>query len=60
MDNPWIEINSCSPPEGMIVNTKISDNDGDRKEQLMYRKGRLWFTRDNVYVYYTPTHWRKY
>lgn len=45
-------------PEGVVVLTKISDRSGDRNEQRLQRKGRLWFVPDgSMYVYYTPTHY---
>jgi hypothetical protein len=51
-----------SAPEGKPVMTKIDDGRGVRNEQIMTRKGRLWWipTADGcgMYVYYTPTHWR--
>ena len=53
----WNTTNFTHPPEGKIVNTKISDKDGERNEQKMYRKGNLWFCLDGTYVYYKPTHW---
>ena len=53
----WMPIESA--PEGTIVATKIDDENGCRNQQLLRRKGRLWwFTDGSMYVYYTPTHWR--
>lgn len=53
----WNKIQSTPPPEGTLVNTKISDKDGERNFQKMKFKNKLWFTDDGIYVYYTPTHW---
>lgn len=48
-------------PEGEEVETKIDDEHGERNVQKLIRRGNLWFTHptDGMYVYYTPTHWRK-
>jgi hypothetical protein len=57
-DQVWWPIDSA--PEGVVVNTKISDIGGDRNEQKLKRSGRLWFFPDgSMYVYYTPTHWQE-
>ncbi len=56
----WIETAKELPPEGEAVLTKISDEHGDRNEADLQRRGRLWFLPDSsMYVYYTPTHWRR-
>jgi hypothetical protein len=40
--------------------TKIDDERGVRNEQTLKRQGRLWFyPDDSMYVYYTPTHWKR-
>lgn len=58
---------STETPEGVVLLTKISDEDGERigseanasREQKLVRKGNLWFVPDmSSYVYYRPTHWR--
>lgn len=50
----WTSTKS-PPPEGVIVDTMISDISGERRKQRLYRKGRLWFIPDgSIYVYYTP------
>jgi len=47
-------------PEGILVDTKISDANGVRNKTRLVRKGNLWWTEDmKMYVYYWPTHWRK-
>ena len=46
-------------PEGKLVWTKIHDEDGPRNEAPLKRQGNLWFVANGeMYVYYTPTHWR--
>lgn len=56
---PWIALRHSLPAEGIIVDTKIDDENGSRNEQRLYRVGRLWFTEGGkMYVYYEPTHWR--
>ncbi len=61
MDRPWHPISLA--PVNEAVETKIDDEHGVRNEQVLTRKGRLWFTGTNdgvgMYVYYTPTHWRR-
>lgn len=55
----WTSTSNKLPPEGIIVNTKIDDNNGLRNEQKLKRVGGLWFLPDgDMYVYYTPTHWQ--
>ena len=47
-------------PEGESVETAIIGPEGERNVQPLVRKGRLWFFPDmSMYVYYTPTHWRR-
>jgi hypothetical protein len=59
MDNPWVRTIDHLPMAGIIVNTKIDDENGIRNEQELKIQGRLWFVPDgSMYVYYTPTHWR--
>ncbi|MCW4115648.1 hypothetical protein NPA31_011805 [Aurantimonas sp. MSK8Z-1] len=60
----WQPIESA--PEGVVVLTKIDDEHGERNVQELRKRTRepgktrpLWFTPDDeMYVYYTPTHWR--
>lgn len=62
----WSEISSVgrwTAPEGEEVMTKIDDaQGGERNVQKMMRRGNLWFINvgqpNEMYVYYTPTHWR--
>lgn len=51
----------CTPsPEGEVVMTWIDDVRGIRNAQPLKRRGSLWyFPDDSMYVYYTPTHWRR-
>jgi hypothetical protein len=56
----WRDARSDPPPDGEVVMTKIDDADGCRNEQPLKRMGRLWFFPDaSMYVYYTPTHWKR-
>jgi len=51
---------AADAPEGVIVETKIDDATGVRNVQTLRRSGKLWFDPDSgVYVYYTPTHFRR-
>lgn len=54
--NDWRPISTC--PQDRLVMTKIDDKDGARNEQPLRLSGRLFFAGD-MYVYYTPTHWRE-
>jgi hypothetical protein len=55
----WQPIETA--PEHIEVWTKIDDERGARNEAQLTRHGRLWYTHpiNGMYVYYTPTHWRK-
>ncbi len=56
----WIKVSDELPPEKEEVDTKIHDVHGCRNEQPLRRRGNLFFFPDwSMYVYYTPTHWRK-
>ncbi len=56
----WTPCLHHLPPEGEVVMTKIDDENGCRNGQELKRKGNLWFfPDDSMYVYYTPTHWRR-
>lgn len=51
----WLDIETA--PEGIVVKTKIHDENGSRNEQNLKRSGNLWFIPDgSMYVYYRPTH----
>lgn len=59
----WRTIDSA--PDGVVVETKIDDRNGERniarlrKYQRSAETRPLWFLADgSMYVYYTPTHWR--
>lgn len=55
----WISVKERLPEDGKVVETKISDQHGQRNNQRLKRMGRLWFLPNGgIYVYYTPTHWR--
>ena len=55
----WNKTATTLPPEGWPVMTKVDDEHGARNEQLLVRKGHLWFYPDaSMYVHYTPTHWK--
>lgn len=57
--NTWIRIKDQLPKEGLVVDTKIDDVDGIRNEQPLKRHQNIWFHPDGqMYVYYTPTHWK--
>lgn len=60
MENKWIKVSEQLPSEKEVVETKIDDSKGCRNVQKLYRYKNLWFFPDgSMYVYYTPTHWRK-
>lgn len=56
----WNKITETNLPEnGVVVDTKVDDEKGERNVQKLKRQGRLWFHADgSTYVYYTPTHWK--
>lgn len=49
-------------PENLKILTKIDDKYGVRNEQIMMRRGNLWYVNvgdpGEMYVYYVPTHWK--
>lgn len=56
----WIKVKDELPPEGEMVETKIDDKKGCRNVQKLCRLKNLWFLpEESMYVYYTPTHWKK-
>lgn len=56
----WTSTSVDLPPEGVVVETMISDQHGERNVALLKRNGNLWFVANGaMYVYYYPTHWRE-
>lgn len=54
----WQDIRLA--PADEVVETKIDDEHGERNLATLRRIGRLWYVPDgSMYVYYTPTHWRR-
>jgi len=54
----WQPIETA--PMNEIIWTKIHDEAGERNVARLYRNSNLWFFPDSsMYVYYTPTHWRR-
>lgn len=54
----WVKCSEMLPKDGLVVMTKIDDENGVRNKQELKRRGNLWFyPSDSMYVYYTPTHW---
>lgn len=53
----------ATAPDRQQVETKIDDCLGERNVQRMTRRNSLWFINEGeaneMYVYYTPTHWRR-
>lgn len=54
----WTATTSKLPEEGQWVNTIIIDEDGARNEQTMKYENNLWWISDDMYCYYSPTHWQ--
>lgn len=54
----WKKINQEHPPINKWIKTKIEDEHGIRNEQYLKFDGKLWWADDDMYVYYTPTHWK--
>jgi hypothetical protein len=58
MSDDWQPISTA--PDNEPVMTKIHDEHGERNVALLKRQGRLWWPREgDMYVYYSPTHWRR-
>lgn len=54
----WMQ--TADTPEGVVVMTKIDDENGVRNEGTLKRVGNLWWVPDgSMYVYYRPTHYRR-
>lgn len=59
VDNSWVSVENELPPNDVVVDTKIDDDNGIRNEGQLVRRNNLWFLPDfSMYVYYAPTHWR--
>lgn len=57
--NIWTPVLLRRPPENILIETKVDDQDGIRNEQdLIFWKNLWWIEDKSVYVYYCPTHWR--
>ena len=55
----WIRTANLFPVEGVVVDTMINDGRCARNLQCLKRLGALWFFPEgDMYVYYTPTHWK--
>lgn len=55
----WQSTAVALPPIGRVVETKLDDEQGVRNVQTLKRQSNLWWFPDGeMYVYYTPTHWR--
>lgn len=60
-ENEWLETSKFESPHDEIVMTKIHDSKGERNNGFLKRRGKLWWTTDDgMYVYYTPTHFKRY
>jgi hypothetical protein len=56
----WHATVQSLPPENEVVMTVIDDAKGRRNERLLKRQGVMWFCPDGqLYMYYTPTHWKE-
>ena len=57
----WINTEEQLPERDVAVWTKIDDGKGERNVCMLClgSNGRLWWTPSgDMYVYYTPTHWK--
>ena len=57
----WKDVRISLPENNTIVETKIHvQGEKVRNQQnLLYRNGRWWTPDGEMYVYYTPSHWRE-
>lgn len=56
----WTKTSDALPEDGSVVETMIADEHGVRNEAHLVRRNNLWWFPDgSMYVYYTPTHWRR-
>lgn len=53
----WKRVEEFPPPSGVEVLARIDDGEKCRNQQVLMRSGAVWWA-NNMYVYYTPTHWR--
>jgi len=59
MSDGWIKCSDYLPDEGLVVQTKLDDENGCRNGQPLKRLGGLWLLPDVPFnTNYTPTHWR--
>lgn len=57
---PWTYVLDAMPPDDEVVETKIDDGRGVRNVTTLKRMNGLWWFPDgSMYVYYSPTHWRR-
>ena len=60
-EDSWHDIRLAPADEEVL--TKIDDEHGERMLVRLTRRGSLWYTDPDpskgMYVYYTPTHWRR-
>ena len=56
----WQRCADKLPPHDVVVETKIDDGRGVRNvTKLRMYRNLWWFPDMNMYVYYSPTHWRE-
>ena len=55
----WHPVTSTLPPRRVLVETKVSDRNGDRRQERLAYTGfmRCWLTESGE-VAGVPTHWR--
>lgn len=55
----WTKVSERKPPENVVIDTKIMDEKGERNLQRLRLRGGFWCDPNvEMYVYYTPTHWK--
>ncbi len=56
----WIKTEDLTPPQDVVLDTKIDDGQNVRNETtLIFHRGLFFQTDMSTYVYYTPTHWKE-
>lgn len=57
----WTKTADQLPHDGLVVGTMIhGPGEVPHNVQPLMRRGNLWFFPDgSMYVYYTPTHWKR-